>query len=66
MTANCPRSPSHEVFMRKVEVIGITHEIVDVKLQHVALQDPQEQRLLRRFTGVWCATCKTQAHITIP
>ena len=62
----CSKSPSHQLFYRKMIVEGVARETRDDNDQPLDVENPEELTLVRRITGVWCAVCGQQANVNLP
>jgi len=62
----CSKSPSHQMFYRRMVVEGVAVETRDENDQPLDVQDPQELTLVRRITGVYCLVCDQQANVHLP
>lgn len=63
--ATCPKGVSHQTFLRDVDVSGSCSEVLDDQLRAVGLQAPNSLRVERRYSRVVCATCGTEASVSL-
>jgi hypothetical protein len=62
----CSKSPSHQMFYRRMVVEGVALETRDENDQPLDVQDPKDLTLVKRITGVYCLGCGQQANIRLP
>lgn len=63
--ATCPKGVSHTTFRRDVDLAGCGSEILDEQLLVIALGNPGIMRVERRYSGIVCATCGTDANVSL-
>jgi hypothetical protein len=62
----CYKSPSHQLFYRKIVVEGVAVETRDEMDHPLDVHDPTELTLVKRITGVYCLVCDQQANVRMP
>lgn len=61
----CPKNEEHTVFRRRVRIEADTFELVDSAIQSLELQTPVEASVVRRFSDLECATCRSRVTVRL-
>jgi hypothetical protein len=61
----CPASPQHGLFYRRLIVEGMAKEYIEHDMSRMEFKEPAEYRLVYRLRGVFCALCKTEATVKL-